>query len=248
MGSPRACSSRRSTRWAWCTLTHTPSPMGFLSEILGRPDNERAMILFPVGYPAADAMVPDLRRKGLRRRVRLVRGALGRAGHPEDPAWPPSAPGSPPSPTGSLHVGGVRTALYCLLAARATAGRFVLRIEDTDRARSTDEATAGILADLRWGRPRLGRGARGRRIGSRSVPAERSAAAVPTLGPPPGGDGPRLRGVGDPRRAGTDATGRRGGQAQLPLPSPGVLGRRSGSVPGRGAHTGAALRGPRATP
>jgi nitroreductase len=47
------------------TLTHTPSPMGFLRDILGRPKNERPYILFPVGYPAADAQVPDLRRKGL---------------------------------------------------------------------------------------------------------------------------------------------------------------------------------------
>lgn len=47
------------------TLTHTPSPMGFLSEILGRPANERPFLLFPVGYPAADAVVPDLKRKGL---------------------------------------------------------------------------------------------------------------------------------------------------------------------------------------
>jgi glutamyl/glutaminyl-tRNA synthetase len=55
-----------------------------------------------------------------------------------------------PSPTGSLHVGGVRTALYCLLYARKHKGTFILRIEDTDRARSTDESTAGILRDLRW--------------------------------------------------------------------------------------------------
>lgn len=47
------------------TLTHTPSPMGFLRDILGRPKNERPYILFPIGYPAADAEVPDLRRKGL---------------------------------------------------------------------------------------------------------------------------------------------------------------------------------------
>jgi iodotyrosine deiodinase len=45
------------------TLTHTPSPMGFLSEVLGRPPNEAAYILFPVGYPSEDATVPDLRRK-----------------------------------------------------------------------------------------------------------------------------------------------------------------------------------------
>lgn len=47
------------------TLTHTPSPMGFLGQILGRPRNERAFVLFPVGYPADDATVPDLRRKSL---------------------------------------------------------------------------------------------------------------------------------------------------------------------------------------
>jgi iodotyrosine deiodinase len=47
------------------TLTHTPSPMGFLSELLERPPNERAMLVMPVGYPAADAKVPDLRRKAL---------------------------------------------------------------------------------------------------------------------------------------------------------------------------------------
>jgi len=47
------------------TLTHTPSPMRFLREILGRPDNERPYILFPVGYPAEDATVPDLQRKPL---------------------------------------------------------------------------------------------------------------------------------------------------------------------------------------
>jgi hypothetical protein len=47
------------------TLTHTPSPMGFLSKILGRPENEKPYILFPVGYPSSDAMVPNLRRKSL---------------------------------------------------------------------------------------------------------------------------------------------------------------------------------------
>ena len=47
------------------TLTHTPSPMAFLSRILDRPDNETPYILFPVGYPAPDCSVPDLRRKGL---------------------------------------------------------------------------------------------------------------------------------------------------------------------------------------
>ncbi|HSR69744.1 MAG TPA: nitroreductase family protein [Acidobacteriota bacterium] len=47
------------------TLTHTPSPMGFLSHILGRPKNEKPYILFPIGYPSHDATVPDLKRKTL---------------------------------------------------------------------------------------------------------------------------------------------------------------------------------------
>lgn len=45
------------------TLTHTPSPMGFLAELLGRPANEKAYLVLPVGYPADDARVPDLHRK-----------------------------------------------------------------------------------------------------------------------------------------------------------------------------------------
>jgi iodotyrosine deiodinase len=47
------------------TLTHTPSPMGFLRELLGRPENERPSVLVPVGYPADECLVPDLERKGL---------------------------------------------------------------------------------------------------------------------------------------------------------------------------------------
>jgi len=52
-------------RMGLATLTHTPSPMGFLSEILQRPRNEKPYILFPVGYPAAACEVPDLQRKSL---------------------------------------------------------------------------------------------------------------------------------------------------------------------------------------
>ena len=47
------------------TLTHSPSPMGFLTRILGRPANERPFILIPVGYPAEDAEVPTLSKKPL---------------------------------------------------------------------------------------------------------------------------------------------------------------------------------------
>lgn len=49
------------------TLTHTPSPMKFLNEILGRPENEKPFILFPVGYPGEGCEVPDLERKPLDR-------------------------------------------------------------------------------------------------------------------------------------------------------------------------------------
>src|SRR5690606_26197046 len=55
-----------------------------------------------------------------------------------------------PSPTGFLHIGGARTALFNWLHARHHGGRFLLRIEDTDRARSTPEATQAILDGLRW--------------------------------------------------------------------------------------------------
>ncbi|HIL66320.1 MAG TPA: nitroreductase family protein [Flavobacteriales bacterium] len=47
------------------TLTHTPSPMKFLQKALGRPKNEKAFLLLPVGYPAKDCKVPDLKRKNL---------------------------------------------------------------------------------------------------------------------------------------------------------------------------------------
>ncbi|MDT8439441.1 MAG: glutamate--tRNA ligase [Wenzhouxiangellaceae bacterium] len=55
-----------------------------------------------------------------------------------------------PSPTGYLHIGGARTALFCWLAARATGGDFILRIEDTDRERSTAESVQAILDGLSW--------------------------------------------------------------------------------------------------
>jgi glutamyl-tRNA synthetase len=55
-----------------------------------------------------------------------------------------------PSPTGFLHIGGARTALFNWLFARHNDGKFLLRIEDTDKARSTDEAIAAILDGMRW--------------------------------------------------------------------------------------------------
>jgi glutamyl-tRNA synthetase len=55
-----------------------------------------------------------------------------------------------PSPTGYLHVGGARTALFNYLFAKATGGKFLLRIEDTDRERSTDDSTQAIFKGLNW--------------------------------------------------------------------------------------------------
>lgn len=55
-----------------------------------------------------------------------------------------------PSPTGYLHIGGARTALFNWLYARGRGGKFLLRIEDTDRARSNPEATAAILQGMEW--------------------------------------------------------------------------------------------------
>jgi glutamyl-tRNA synthetase len=70
-----------------------------------------------------------------------------------DPGAAPAAPvvtRFAPSPTGFLHIGGARTALFNLLFARHHGGKFLLRIEDTDRARSTDAAIAAILDGMRW--------------------------------------------------------------------------------------------------
>src|SRR6187401_2074147 len=55
-----------------------------------------------------------------------------------------------PSPTGFLHIGGARTALFNWLYARGRGGKLLLRIEDTDRERSTDAAIAAIIDGLKW--------------------------------------------------------------------------------------------------
>ena len=47
------------------TLTHTPSPMGFLNEVMSRPENEKPFLLLVVGYPADDVKVPDIKKKSL---------------------------------------------------------------------------------------------------------------------------------------------------------------------------------------
>ncbi len=61
------------------TLTHTPSPMGFLSELLKRPTNEKPYILFPIGYPRAGTTVPELERKSLEEVLQNNDGASPRA-------------------------------------------------------------------------------------------------------------------------------------------------------------------------
>src|ERR671914_502512 len=55
-----------------------------------------------------------------------------------------------PAPSGSIHVGNARTALYNWLFARKHGGTFVLRVEDTDRKRATEEAYRAVIEDLRW--------------------------------------------------------------------------------------------------
>ena len=55
-----------------------------------------------------------------------------------------------PSPTGSLHMGGARTALYNYLLAKHHGGTFVLRIEDTDKARNTQASREQLISELKW--------------------------------------------------------------------------------------------------
>src|ERR1700682_3581994 len=55
-----------------------------------------------------------------------------------------------PSPTGHLHVGGARTAIFNWLFVKHHRGTFIIRVEDTDQARSTDESERMVLDDLRW--------------------------------------------------------------------------------------------------
>lgn len=55
-----------------------------------------------------------------------------------------------PSPTGHLHIGGARTALFCWAFAKVLGGRFMIRVEDTDQARSSEASARGILEDLAW--------------------------------------------------------------------------------------------------
>lgn len=69
---------------------------------------------------------------------------------PADHAQGPTVTRFAPSPTGHLHIGGARTALFCWAFAKRTGGRFIVRIEDTDQARSSEASARGILEDLAW--------------------------------------------------------------------------------------------------
>ena len=122
--------------------------------------------------------------------LRRVRGdvsgarAGGRSGRPEyneAPCPSPSAFALRPVPTGHLHVGGARTALFNWLFARHHGGVFILRIEDTDRSRSTEEYTRVDPRRAALARARLGRGAADARLppdrALRHLPRARRAAA-----------------------------------------------------------------------
>ncbi len=79
---------------------------------------------------------------------------MGTVPRPGTPSFPPRImtvrTRFAPSPTGYLHIGGVRTALFCWLFARHNGGQFILRIDDTDQERNVEEALAPILHGLRW--------------------------------------------------------------------------------------------------
>ena len=78
-----------------------------------------------------------------------------------------------PSPTGPFHIGGARSALFNYLVAKHTEGRFIVRVEDTDRKRSTRESEENIKDALKW----LGRRDR-RRRSLWTLPADGTAGAV----------------------------------------------------------------------
>ncbi len=107
-----------------------------------------------------------------------------------------------PSPTGYLHIGGVRTALFNWLWARKTGGVFVLRIEDTDQERSTDESVRDHLRRHEVAGPDLGRGTR-RRRGARPVHADGAAAALQGAGREAHRERARLTGASARRRSST---------------------------------------------
>ncbi|PXF44068.1 Glutamate--tRNA ligase, chloroplastic/mitochondrial [Gracilariopsis chorda] len=110
--------------------------MAFASTSFLAPLRTRTVLLAPLRSTITHR--PNLRRAGL--------SPIARAAAPARTVRVRFAP----SPTGALHVGGARTALYNWLLARQQKGHFVLRVEDTDLARSTRESEEMVLRDLRW--------------------------------------------------------------------------------------------------
>src|SRR5580658_6280306 len=91
--------------------------------------------------PARAAALGSRGRRVLRARALLPGRAM---------SDPPVVTRIAPSPTGAMHIGNARAALFNFLYARHTGGKFLLRIEDTDRARSTPQAVEAIFDGLRW--------------------------------------------------------------------------------------------------
>jgi nitroreductase len=82
-----------------CALTHTPSPMAFLGRLLGRPENESAYVLVAIGWPAPDAVVPDLARKALDQVAVFCTGPEDRpTPRPAEPMTEMRRPGEVPEP------------------------------------------------------------------------------------------------------------------------------------------------------
>ena len=87
-----------------------------------------------------------------------------------------------PSPTGALHLGNARTALFSWLAARASGGRFVLRVEDTDAGRSQDALLDRQLDELRWLGITQVQSSRGARCKTRDLGGDRHGRASYRIG------------------------------------------------------------------
>src|SRR5699024_9965559 len=114
-----------------------PAPVAALSTCAGAQRRSAPVVPRGAGLVVAPAPASPARRAKMRRF------------RPRRPAMTVRTRFAP-SPTGYLHIGGARTALYCWLESRQTGGRFVLRIEDTDRERSTPEAVQAIIDSMTW--------------------------------------------------------------------------------------------------
>src|SRR4051812_48609338 len=123
-----------------------PSPIATGSQSIQRPRSASSCCSIQVRAPAISPRLTGQARSP-------TYGALFRPNCGKTRALPESmtvVTRFAPSPTGYLHIGGARTALFNWLFARHHGGKYLLRIEDTDRARSTDAAVAAILDGLSW--------------------------------------------------------------------------------------------------